>query len=84
MPRKPKFKPVITRIKLNPEQAVLVCDCWNCNAHQGQSNTYLIGVFTQGCDDSFGRNVYSSHKWDAVQWHSTAAYASVPGSGSSS
>ena len=29
MPRKPKFKPVITRVKLNPEQAVLSCDCYN-------------------------------------------------------
>jgi len=28
MPRKPKFKPEITRVKLNPEQAVLVCSCW--------------------------------------------------------
>jgi hypothetical protein len=29
MSRKPKFRPEIRRIKLNPEQAVLVCDCWN-------------------------------------------------------
>jgi hypothetical protein len=29
MPRKPKFKPVITRIRLNPEQAVLICSCWD-------------------------------------------------------
>lgn len=29
MSRKPKFRPKITRIKLNPEQAVLVCDCYN-------------------------------------------------------
>lgn len=28
MPRKLKFKPVITRIKLNPEQAVLACECF--------------------------------------------------------
>lgn len=28
MPSKPKFKPVITRIKLNPEQAVLQCSCY--------------------------------------------------------
>jgi len=27
MGRKPKFKPMITRIKLNPEQAVLSCTC---------------------------------------------------------
>jgi len=28
MSRKPKFKPEITRIKLNPEQAVLSCTCY--------------------------------------------------------
>lgn len=27
MHKKPKFKPVITRVKLNPEQAVLSCTC---------------------------------------------------------
>jgi len=27
--RKRKFKPVITRVKLNPEQAVLTCNCYN-------------------------------------------------------
>lgn len=27
--KKPKFKPVITRIKLNPEQAVLQCSCYD-------------------------------------------------------
>jgi hypothetical protein len=26
---KPKFDPVVTRIKLNPEQAVLACLCWS-------------------------------------------------------
>lgn len=25
---KPKFKPEITRVKLNPEQAVLLCGCY--------------------------------------------------------
>lgn len=29
MKKKVKFKPVITRIKLNPEQAILVCPCYN-------------------------------------------------------
>ncbi len=32
MPRKPKFKPVITRVKLNPEQAVLTCTCYSTGA----------------------------------------------------
>lgn len=26
---KPKFDPIVTRIKLNPEQAVLACTCWS-------------------------------------------------------
>ncbi len=26
---KPKFNPIVTRVKLNPEQAVLACGCWN-------------------------------------------------------
>jgi hypothetical protein len=29
MSRKAKFKPEITRVKLNPEQAVLTCACYN-------------------------------------------------------
>ena len=29
MPKKKKFKPEITRIKLNPEQAVLSCSCYD-------------------------------------------------------
>lgn len=28
MDSKPRFNPVITRVKLNPEQAVLACTCW--------------------------------------------------------
>jgi len=27
--QKPKFKPEITRVKLNPEQAVLTCTCYS-------------------------------------------------------
>jgi hypothetical protein len=29
--KKPKFKPAVTRVKLNPEQAVLSCDCYSAN-----------------------------------------------------
>lgn len=35
MSRKPKFKPEITRVKLNPEQAVLVCDCFTTGTKIG-------------------------------------------------
>jgi len=35
MPRKPKFRPKITRVKLNPEQAVLQCSCYDIGVHIG-------------------------------------------------
>ncbi|MBL7069050.1 MAG: hypothetical protein ISS34_04260 [Candidatus Omnitrophica bacterium] len=38
MPRKPKFRPRITRVKLNPEQAVLFCSCSTLG--WGNSSTY--------------------------------------------
>jgi hypothetical protein len=40
--KKKKFKPVITRVKLNPEQAVLTCNCY--------SDGYLPGSFDRGTD----------------------------------
>lgn len=33
MPEKLKFKPTITKIKLDPEQAVLFCLCYTANAY---------------------------------------------------
>ena len=41
MSRKPKFRPVVTRVKLNPEQAVLACNCWSgTKVARGNKNTY--------------------------------------------
>jgi hypothetical protein len=34
---KPKFNPIVTRVKLNPEQAVLACSCYGSN--RAVSNT---------------------------------------------
>ncbi len=33
--KKPKFHPVITRVKLNPEQAVLQCSCYSAGQRLG-------------------------------------------------
>lgn len=46
MTRKPKFKPVITRVKLNPEQAVLWCACHTGTRvlDLGRSGTYGYGL----------------------------------------
>ncbi len=37
MPRKPKFRPRIMRVKLNPEQAVLLCSCFSVGLQQTMS-----------------------------------------------
>ena len=50
MSRRPKFNPEISRVKLNPEQAVLQCACfgttamkWRVTSRNGSSSTYCIG-----------------------------------------
>ena len=49
MARKPKFKPEIRRIKLNPEQAVLTCNCYSramwwrfAGHHSGAGKAYGV------------------------------------------
>jgi len=37
MPKKPKFKPNITKVKLNPEQAVLACSCYGAGYGTGNN-----------------------------------------------
>lgn len=32
--RKPPFQPVITRVRLNPEQAVLQCSCYDTGCRE--------------------------------------------------
>lgn len=54
MPRKPKFRPEIRRIKLNPEQAVLQCNCWNTNHHWKSSNHRDFGSMSPVTVCDFG------------------------------
>lgn len=60
--RKKRFKPVITRVKLNPEQAVLQCDCWTGSGYITEDNS---GDYTGGvCSASDPRHdacFYNSH-----------------------
>jgi len=50
VPKKPKFKPEITRVKLNPEQAVLSCACYT--GDRRGTGTWTSGV--QWCAPLFG------------------------------
>jgi len=53
MPRKPKFKPEVTRVKLNPEQAILGC-CYDQGniitlvAYNAGASTPIVCYITQG------------------------------------
>jgi hypothetical protein len=49
MPRKPKFKPVIARIKLNPEQAVLACTCFDTALHWYGNTQYARAGIVHAC-----------------------------------
>lgn len=61
MKKKPRFNPEITRVKLNPEQAVLQCTCWtggfleNPGGRDRGSKTV--------CYAGGSRDTYSSLKW---------------------
>ncbi|MBU1523554.1 MAG: hypothetical protein KKG50_02700, partial [Candidatus Omnitrophica bacterium] len=39
--RKMKFRPEITRVKLNPEQAVLTCNCFKIGEHESRAWRYI-------------------------------------------
>ena len=45
MRKKPRFNPEVTRVKLNPEQAVLNCECWDV----GMKYAGSLGGDYSGC-----------------------------------
>ena len=60
MKRKPKFKPEITKIKLNPEQAVLSCDCFSRGVFYGLTTYTYYGAELRGFACSYvGRWTYA-------------------------
>jgi len=46
--KKLKFKPEITRIKLNPEQAVLSCSCYNHRVEAKETSGSYWGILAGG------------------------------------
>lgn len=77
--KKPKFKPVITRVKLNPEQAVLTCNCYSgvvplfySGVGWSRSTSYTFNYYQQGCIQHSKTRIYltsdgsSSHCYG---WH---------------
>ena len=59
--KKKKFKPVITRVKLNPEQAVLQCSCWNDNFQHGGGTFH--GGPNASCDPVSKFTSHFSSNW---------------------
>jgi len=62
MSKKLKFKPKITRIKLNPEQAVLTCYGYN-TGKEYDSGHFQGTSFSAHCEFGGGKNVFSSNEW---------------------
>jgi hypothetical protein len=59
MSKKPKFRPRITRVKLNPEQAVLACSCYDTRKVDGGTwhpGTFGIATTCVGRGHSFDSN----------------------------
>lgn len=44
MQKKNKFKPLITRVKLNPEQAVLTCSCYSVQRSYGGAESLFVNT----------------------------------------
>ena len=38
-----RFNPIISRIRLNPEQAVLACTCWGCGRLNIKNDVHFSG-----------------------------------------
>lgn len=63
MSGKPKFRPIITRVKLNPEQAVLACSCWlraQPTTHVGTRRRASVCVASARTSASYSRTQASS------------------------
>ena len=64
MAKKQKFKPTVTRVKLNPEQAVLNCACYNTGLSMVSGSTLgSQGAYVQGCHWSFRAQVGSYYSY---------------------
>jgi len=57
MSKKPKFEPVMTRIKLNPEQAVLSCNCTGLGARHSRGPCIGAGGIP-GCKTGGSRGAH--------------------------
>ena len=55
MGRKPKFRPKITRVKLNPEQAVLTCNCFSRGVIGVLPKTFSDVSYGTACEGERGR-----------------------------
>ena len=86
--RKMKFRPEITRVKLDPEQAVLSCDCYNtCHKGSAEPSVHVDwdGPFHSVCDSSpLPKNVGNSRiSYDESRTFYTAVFHWTDGLSSS-
>lgn len=80
MAKKAKFKPEITRIKLNPEQAVLACACYSGGHAQDATGYRYTGVSETIC---WGTRTRGSGSLCYRSGTPKITYRNVPGASSS-
>lgn len=80
MGRKPKFKPMITRIKLNPEQAVLTCNCFNAGFRLYRTSIKTSIADVSGCDNARIRAGNSCDDGDSLYSGATGHWSGTLGS----
>ena len=71
MSKKPKFRPEITRVKLNPEQAVLTCACYDVSRRMTQAGDPFYpgrhpACFTAGAFSMKSKDLYAARSVDNV------------------
>ncbi|MCD6134700.1 MAG: hypothetical protein J7J25_04245 [Candidatus Omnitrophica bacterium] len=79
MGRKPKFRPRVTRIKLNPEQAVLWCTCYwaGRTIHATPGGRYRLALSRNSHFCSAGPDKYLVTTFSSPGWSISASSSVV-------
>jgi len=62
MQKRPKFNPEITRVELNPEQAVLACNCHTTGFMPGGAQR--MGLMSTCYTEAMAKRYSASEWWD--------------------
>ena len=74
MSKRPKFQPNVTRVKLNPEQSVLACDCYDTGKRYSFDRDWEAGPACFAMDEyDFNTKIWASYVRTDIWWNSTGS-----------